>query len=175
MSGGGPRAIPAGGVPAGAAMAEDAHAVASGPARWARARAQAVRWDLPLLIGVLPLLAGGFWASGVANRVPFAGWGLVAALGWFAALRLGLKRGWSRGRRAGAQLLIAAAALAALAPLLVRDGAALDSGLRAVAPTLAPAVPGPAAAAGLAALCALAGAGLLVSSRAGTRRPEASR
>ena len=96
-------------------------------------RNELFRWHLPLLAGALPLLVCGFFASAAANRVAFAAWGAIAALVWFAALRIGLLRGWSRARRAGALLLVAAAALAALAPLLARDGAALDSGLRAVA------------------------------------------
>jgi hypothetical protein len=97
-------------------------------------REELLRWHLPLLAGALPLLVCGFFAGAAANRVAFAAWGALAALAWFAALRVGLVRGWSRARRAGALLVVAAAALAALAPLLARDGTALDSGLRALAP-----------------------------------------
>ena len=134
----------------------------------------AAAWHLPLLAGVLPLLAGGFWISGVANRLSFAAWGLLSALLWFVVVRVGLLRGWNRGGRAGALLLVAATALAALAPLLAREGASLGSGLRAVAPALVPAAPGPVSTAVAAALCALAGFGLLAAARARADRPEAS-
>lgn len=103
-------------------------------AGWSARRAEVARWDLPLVAGVLPFLAGGFVASAAANRIAFAAWGLAAALAWFGALRLGLVRGWSRGRRAAALAAVAAAALAALAPLVARHGGALDSGLRVLAP-----------------------------------------
>lgn len=142
---------------------------------WRRARTEAAAWHLPLLAGVLPLLAGGLWTSGVANRLAFAAWGLVSALLWFGALRAGLARGWSRASRAGTLLLVATAALAGLAVLLARDGAALDSGLRAVAPALAGAVPAPRSVAALAAACALAGAASFAATRARVRRQEASR
>ena len=166
---GGGIATPTHGGTAGAAAGTGA----ADPAAWRSARAQAVRWDLPLLLGIVPCLVGGFWVSGAANRLSFAAWGLVAALGWFAVLRLGLARGWSGRRRTGVLLLVASAALASLVPLLIRDGASLDAGLRAIAPALAPATPGPVSTAVAAALCALAGSGLLAAARAG--RPEASR
>jgi hypothetical protein len=137
-------------------------------------RAEVARWHLPLLVGVLPLLVVGFYASGVANRLSFAVWGAIAASAWFATLRIGLVRGWNRAHRAGALLFVASAALAALAPLRALDGAALDSGLRAVAPALAPVVPGPVATVVAAALCALAGGGVLVASGGAANRREAS-
>lgn len=91
-------------------------------------------WHLPLLAGAIPLLLGGFYASAAANRIAFAVWGVAAALGWWAVLRLGLARGWSPRQRLAMQLLTLAIALLALRGVVLLAGGELESGLAAVAP-----------------------------------------
>jgi hypothetical protein len=124
-------------------------------------------WYLPLLGGLLPILLLGFLASAVADRIAFAGWGLVLAFLWTVLLRQGIEAGWGRPRLAGALALLAAGGLAAFAALEVRHGEELDLGLRAVAPAIHhPALARPGTALVLAAPLALVGAAGLLRGRA---------
>lgn len=92
------------------------------------------RWYLGLLCGLVPLLLGGFLASALANRLAFAGWGLLAAAAWAAALRWAFLTAAPRPLCHGVLAAVLAAALGLLALLLVRHGEELRLGLAAVLP-----------------------------------------
>jgi hypothetical protein len=89
-------------------------------------------WYLALAAGVFPPMVLGFVASGLANRLAFAGWGIVAAVGHAALLRLAWQRGWSVPGRAALALFWAAAALLVFGDMVSTHGEILDLGYRAV-------------------------------------------
>jgi hypothetical protein len=89
-------------------------------------------WRAAVAAGVFPPLVLGFLASALANRLAFAGWGLVAAIGHLALLRAAWSRGWSASARAALALAWAAVAVASFASLVTRHGEVFDLGYRAV-------------------------------------------
>ena len=89
-------------------------------------------WRAALAAGVYPPLLLGFLASALANRLAFAGWGLVAAVGHAALLRAAWSRGWSVAARAALTLAWAAVATFSFAGLVERHGEILDLGYRAL-------------------------------------------
>jgi hypothetical protein len=82
--------------------------------------------------GVFPPLLLGFAASALANRLAFAGWGMVAALGHALLLRAAWGRGWSAAARGAVVLAWAALTLVSFASLVARHGESLDLGYRAL-------------------------------------------
>jgi hypothetical protein len=132
-------------------------------------RSLLLTWYVPLLGGLVPILVVGFLASGVADRLAFAGWALALAILWAVLLRQGIEAGWGKARRVGGLALLLAAGLLAWAALLARYGEDLDLGLRAVFPAIhheALSRPVPAVAAA-AALAAAGAAGLVRGRRSG--------
>jgi hypothetical protein len=103
--------------------------------RWSR-RELVLRWHLPLLAGLLPVLLIGFAASALANRLVFAGWALAAGAAYTVLLRVGLERGWERRALVAALLALLAVAFVAFAALVGRHQEIFDLGFRAVAPGL---------------------------------------
>jgi hypothetical protein len=97
-------------------------------------------WRAGLLAVLVPVLVLGFGASGLANRLVFAGWGLAVAAVAVPVLRRSVEL-W-RGRPGGGARIGAAAAFT-LAPALAlfgllagRHHEVLDLGVRAVLPGL---------------------------------------
>lgn len=99
-------------------------------------RALIAYWYAPLLAGLLPVLILGFVASGLANRLAFAGWALVMAVAYTSLLRITLDLGWAGRLVAGAALLTQGIGFVAFAALVERHQEILDLGFRAVLPTL---------------------------------------
>jgi hypothetical protein len=99
-------------------------------------------WYGWLLAGILPALLLGFFYSALADRLVFAGWGLLVATCYTAALRQGMQAGWPAPRLAGAMALLLAAAAGGFAWIERLHHEILDLGYRAV---LSPAVYTPAA------------------------------
>jgi hypothetical protein len=89
-------------------------------------------WRLALAAGVYPPMLLGFAASALANRLAFAGWGLVAGIGHAALLRAAWQRGWSAAARAALTLAWAGLAMLSFAGLVQRHQEILDLGYRAV-------------------------------------------
>lgn len=104
-------------------------------------------WRAALFAAVLPPLALGFFASALANRLVFAGWGVAAAAVTVPAVRRAFE---DRRRRhawtvTAAALLVMAPALALFGWLVERHREVLDLGGRAVLGALhAPAAAAPA-------------------------------
>lgn len=127
--------------------------------------ARPARWRAALFAAVLPPLALGFFASALANRLVFAGWGVAAAVATVPAVRRAFE---DRRRRpawtvTAAVLGVTAPALALFGWLVGRHREVLDLGGRAVLGGLhAPAAAAPAT---WYALAALAVAGALVCHR----------
>lgn len=89
-------------------------------------------WYPALAAGVFPPLLLGFVASALANRLAFAGWGIVAAVGHVALLRAAWQRGWAATGRTGLTAGWAALAGVSFAGLVARHQEILDLGYRAV-------------------------------------------
>jgi hypothetical protein len=120
-------------------------------------------WYAGLLAGILPVLLIGFLYSALADRLEFAGWGLVVAAFYTVALRQGMEAGWPASRLAGILVVLLGAAAAALAWIMRAHHEILDLGSRAVLPewmSVSIAFDPYAAAAG-AAILIVAGLGLL--------------
>ncbi len=131
-------------------------------------------WYLPLLGGLVPILVVGFLASGVADRLAFAGWALGLAVLWTVLLRQGIEAAWGRTRRLGALAVLLAVGVAAWAALLGSYGEDLDLGLRAVFPAIHhPALSRPGPALALAAAAGAFGAAGLVRGRKDVEPPPA--
>ena len=97
------------------------------------ARPEAPRgWYLALAAGVFPPLLLGFVASALANRLAFAGWGIVGAVGHTALLRAAWQRGWAAAGRGALTAAWAALATVSFAGLVARHQEILDLGYRAV-------------------------------------------
>jgi len=92
------------------------------------------RWYGALLGGILPVLLLGFLYSALADRLDFAGWALLLAAFYTAALRQGMQAGWPAPRLAGALALLLAAGAAAFAWIERTHHEILDLGYRAVLP-----------------------------------------
>jgi len=119
----------------------------------------ALRWHLPLVAGLLPLLAVGFLWSALADRTAFAGWALVSGGAYVLLLRRSLEAGWPALRRTAALALLLAACCGWLGALVAAHHEILDLGFRAVLPALYhPLLTAPATVLTLAAVLALAGA-----------------
>lgn len=130
-----------------------------------------LRWYLPLLAGLVPVLLLGFTYSALADRLAFVYWALGVAVVWVIVLRHGVAAGWPAPRRAGALALLLAAAFAGFAALEARHGEILDLGFRAVLPGLYhPAATRPATAGILAAVFAVVGAASLLAHAAQSMR-----
>jgi uncharacterized protein YceK len=93
-------------------------------------------WYLPLLAGILPGLLLGFGYSALADRLAFAGWALLLAGLYTAALRTAIDGQWSESRRKIVLGLLQALGWAAFAGLAWRYHEILDLGFRAVLPAL---------------------------------------
>jgi len=127
-------------------------------------------WRAGLLAVLVPVLVLGFGASGLANRLVFAGWGLAVAAVLVPVLRRSVEL-W-RGRPGG-RARIGAAAAFTLAPALAlfgylagRHQEVLDLGARAVLPGLyTEAATAAGTCHGLAILLLVGGIGLRVSGR----------
>jgi hypothetical protein len=129
-------------------------------------------WYAGLLAGILPVLLLGFFYSALANRLDFAGWGLLVAACYAAALRQGMQAGWPAPRLAGAMALLLAAGAGAFAWIERLHHTVLDLGYRAVLPPAAytEAATSPGAAAMAAAVLAAGGLALLLASGPLARR-----
>jgi hypothetical protein len=129
-------------------------------------------WYAGLLAGILPVLLLGFFYSALADRLVFAGWGLLAAAFYTAALRQGLRAGWPALRLAGAMALALAAATGVFAWIEQLHHDVLDLGYRAVLPpaVYTPAATSPGTAAAAAAGLAAAGLALLAAGTQARRR-----
>lgn len=128
-------------------------------------------WYASLAAGVFPPLLLGFVASALANRLAFAGWGAVAALGHALLLRAAWRRGWSVPARAALTLAWAALTLLSFASLVARHGEILDLGYRALLwPVYQPLLTTPRAWSSGAALFAAAAAGATLLARSRARR-----
>ena len=129
-------------------------------------------WYGWLLAGILPALLLGFFYSALANRLIFAGWGLLVAACHAAALRQGMQAGWPAPRLAGAMALLLAAAAGAFAWIERLHHQILDLGYRAVLPpaVYTPAATSPRLAAAAAAALAAAGVALLAGGPLARRR-----
>lgn len=122
-----------------------------------------LRWYLPLLAGLVPVLLLGFLYSALADRLAFVYWALTVAVVWTVVLRHGVAAGWPGPVRAGALALLLAAGFAGFAALETRHGEILDLGFRAALPGLYhPVATRPATAGFFAAALALAGAASLL-------------
>lgn len=127
-----------------------------------------LRWYLPLLGGLAPVLLLGFAYSALADRLAFVYWALAVGTAWVIVLRQSLEAGWPAPRRAGALALLLAVAFLGFAALEARHGEILDLGFRAVLPGLYhPAATRPGTASAFAIALAVLGAVSLV---AGLRR-----
>lgn len=120
-------------------------------------------WYAALLGGILPVLLLGFLYSALADRLEFAGWALLLAAFYTAALRQGMQAGWPAPRLAAALALLLAAGGAAFAWIERTHHEILDLGYRAVLPeeVYFPAATSPSAAAATAAALAAAGMAIL--------------
>jgi hypothetical protein len=129
-------------------------------------------WYAALLGGILPVLLLGFLYSALADRLEFAGWALLLAAFYTAALRQGMQAGWPAPRLAGALALLLAAGAAAFAWIERTHHEILDLGYRAVLPeeVYFPAATSPAAAAATAAALAAAGMAILAGGWLSRRR-----
>ncbi|HVR09849.1 MAG TPA: hypothetical protein VMW75_17530 [Thermoanaerobaculia bacterium] len=141
------------------------------PSTWSRLAAHhpLLPWYAGLLAGILPVLLLGFLYSALANRLEFAGWGLLLAAFYTAALRQGMQAGWPAPRLLGALALLLAAGAGAFAWIEDTHREILDLGYRAVLP---PAIYFPAATSPLTAETAAAvlAAGGVAALAAGRRR-----
>jgi hypothetical protein len=126
-------------------------------------------WYLAVAAGTLPAFVLGMVASALADRLAFAGWGLVAGFGHALLLRAAWQRGWGVAARAALALVWGALALVSLASLVGRHGEILDLGYRAVLwPVYVPALTRPRTA--LLAAAALAAGAAVATWRARSRR-----
>lgn len=91
-------------------------------------------WYAGLLAGILPVLLLGFLYSALADRLEFAGWGLLFAAFYTAALRQGMQAGWPAPRLIGALALLLAVGAGTFAWIEDRHQEILDLGYRAVLP-----------------------------------------
>ena len=130
------------------------------------------RWYGALLGGILPVLLLGFLYSALADRLDFAGWALLVAALYAAALRQGMQGGWPAPRLAGALALLLAAGTGAFAWIELTHHEILDLGYRAVLPAeiYFPAATSPGAAAAAAAMLATAGLAILTGGWLSRRR-----
>jgi len=135
-------------------------------------------WYVALAAGSLPAFVLGMVASALADRLVFAGWGMVAGFGHALLLRAAWQRGWSVAGRAALVLAWGALSLLSFATLVVRHGEILDLGYRAVLwPIYVPALTRPATARLLAAMLGAAAAVAAWRARAGrgmARPPDRS-
>ena len=107
----------------------------AGPRMGARVFSQPLLpWHAGLLAGILPALLLGFLYSVLADRLAFAGWGLLLAAFYAAALRQGMQAGWAAPRLIGVLALVLAAGAAAFARIEETHREILDLGYRAVLP-----------------------------------------
>ncbi|MBV8203183.1 MAG: hypothetical protein JOZ15_21425 [Acidobacteria bacterium] len=122
-------------------------------------------WYAGLLAGILPVLLLGFLYSVLADRLVFAGWGLLLAAFYTAALRQGMQAGWPAPRLIGALALLLAAGAAAFAGIEATHHEILDLGYRAVLPpaVYVSAATNPLAAGVMAAILAAGGVGALAA------------
>jgi hypothetical protein len=129
-------------------------------------------WYAALLAGILPVLLLGFLYSALADRLDFAGWALLLAAFYAAALRQGIQAGWPAPRLAGALALLLAAGTAAFAGIERTHQEILDLGYRAVLPEQIyfPAATSPGAAAAAAGALAAAGMAILAGGWLSRRR-----
>ena len=129
-------------------------------------------WYAALLAGILPVLLLGFLYSALANRLDFAGWALLLAAFYTAALRQGMQAGWPAPRLAGALALLLAAGTVAFAWIERIHQEILDLGYRAVLPeeVYFPAATSPRAAAAAAGALATAGMAILAGGWLSRRR-----
>ncbi|HEX2224941.1 MAG TPA: hypothetical protein VHN15_12120 [Thermoanaerobaculia bacterium] len=126
-------------------------------------RGLVLRWYVPLLAGLVPVLLLGFLYSALADRLAFVYWALAVAVVWTVLLRHVVAAGWSGPGRAGALALLLALAFAAFAALEKSHGEILDLGFRAALPGLYhPAATRPATAGVVAGALAVAGAASLL-------------
>ncbi len=132
-------------------------------------------WYAGLLAGIVPLLLLGFLYSALADRLAFAGWGLLAAAFYTAALRQGMQAEWPAPRLFGALALVLAASAVVFARIEAAHQEILDLGYRAVLPPAVyfPAATSPSAAAVTAA--ALAAGGLVALAAGALRQPARGR
>jgi hypothetical protein len=101
-------------------------------------------WYAAAAAGSLPLFVLGMVSSALADRLAFAGWGIVAGAGHTLLLRAAWQRGWSVPSRTALALGWGALALVSLAGLVERHRRILDVGYRAVLwPLYAPALTRP--------------------------------
>jgi hypothetical protein len=109
----------------------------------------------------------GFLYSALANRLEFAGWGLLLAAFYTVALRQGMQAGWPAPRLLGALALLLAAGAGAFAWIEDTHQEILDLGYRAVLPPAIyfPAATSPLAAAVAAAALAAGGVAALAAGR----------
>ena len=131
-----------------------------------------LRWYAALLGGILPVLLLGFLYSALADRLDFAGWALLLAALYTAALRQGLQAGWPAPRLAGALALLLAAGTGAFAWIESTHHGILDLGYRAVLPEeiYFPAATSPLVAAAAAGALATAGMAILAGGWLSRRR-----
>lgn len=144
-----------------------------GPAWTSRVRSHPLLpWYAALLGGILPVLLLGFLYSALADRLEFAGWALLLAAFYTAALRQGMQAGWPAPRLAGALALLLAAGTAAFAGIERTHQEILDLGYRAVLPEeiYFPAATSPRAAAAAAGALAAAGMAILAGGWLSRRR-----
>jgi hypothetical protein len=129
-------------------------------------------WYAALLGGILPVLLLGFLYSALADRLDFAGWALLLAAFYTAALRQGMQAGWPAPRLAGALALLLAAGTGAFAWIERTHHEILDLGYRAVLPEeiYFPAATSPRAAAAAAGALATAGMAILAGGWLSRRR-----
>jgi hypothetical protein len=131
-----------------------------------------LRWYLPLLAGLVPVLVVGFAASALANRLAFAGWALAVAAAYAALLRVSWDLGWANRFIAAAALATLALGFGAFAALVERHQEIFDLGFRAVLPAVHhPLLTRPAAPLAVALALAAAAAGCLLLPQRGGRRP----
>lgn len=95
-----------------------------------------LRWYLPLLAGLVPVLVVGLGAGAVADRLAFAVWAVVVAGGYAALLRVTYDLGWSGRLIAGAGLGTLSLGSVAFAALVERHQEIFDLGYRVVLPSL---------------------------------------
>lgn len=135
-------------------------------------------WYVAVAGGALPLLVLGMVASALADRLAFAGWGLVAGVGHALILRGAWQRGWMAPARAALTLAWAALALVVFGALVAEHQEILDLGYRALLwPLYAPALARPRTAelaAAALAIAAVAAAALARRARADRARRAAA-
>lgn len=155
------------------AMAQPARPAGRGPGWASRIWSHPLLpWYAALLGGILPVLLLGFLYSALADRLEFAGWALLLAALYTAALRQGMQAGWPAPRLAGALALLLAAGAAAFAWIERTHHEILDLGYRAVLPEeiYFPAATSPRAAAAAAGALAAAGMAMLAAGWLSRRR-----